>query len=346
MAFAFWNGVCNGGGSVWDYFLPRRKASQPFDDKLAVWTVTVVDLCSCAVQQLYSHARCLDICGTNRFELIHCYSWHRNTFSYFACEFLYNLQNAAVVTMRYQTTKLLTTAAIGISLCLELLIGTAGAFDKSSQIGPNPVLPEPQAYLVPSTHEAKAIGWKDGETPSVPDGYKIEAIAKNLEHPRQPYVLPNGDILVVEANGPGFEHVERPKDLIMGLLQKSAGASVSSANRITILHERPGSGGFEKSVFLDGLFSPFGVVLVGSDLYVANTDAILKFHYNTGDLKITGLGEKVIDLPGGPIDHHWTKSLTASPDGSKLYVGVGSNSNIMEKGAGVEVDRAAIWEVD
>lgn len=160
-------------------------------------------------------------------------------------------------------------------------------------------------------------------------------------------MLPNGDILVVESNGPGLERVERPKDLVMGWIQKFADAGAKSANRITILHDTTGSRTFEqKSVFLEGLYSPFGVVLVGSDLYVANTDAILKFHYNTGDLRITGPGEKLVELPGGPIDHHWTKSLTASPDGSKLYVGVGSNSNIMEKGSGVEVDRAAVWEVD
>lgn len=246
-----------------------------------------------------------------------------------------------------QHRRLLSHTALLTVLYIAMFSATASAFDKSTQIGPNPVLPEPNASLVPSMHVAKAVGWKDGETPGVPQGYKIEAIAKNLEHPRQPYTLPNGDLLVVESNGPGVEPVERPKDLIMGLVQKFAGAGAKSANRISILHDTDGTGTYkQKSVFLEGLFSPFGVVLVGSDLYVAETDAIIKFHYTTGDLKITSNGEKLTDLPGGPIDHHWTKSLTASPDGTKLYVGVGSNSNIMENGTGVEVDRAAVWEVD
>ena len=240
-------------------------------------------------------------------------------------------------------------ARLGLMLGLSAaaLAPHAMAFDRASQIGPNPVLPEPNAYLVPPMHVAKAVGWADAETPTVPDGYKVEAIAKGLEHPRQPYVLPNGDILVVESNGPGVEPVERPKDLIMGWVQKFAGAASKAGNRISILHDSTGTGvPDQSSVFLDGLYSPFGVVLVGNDLYVANTDAIMHYKYTTGDLKISGPGEKLADLPGGPIDHHWTKSLTASPDGSKLFVGVGSNSNVMENGTGVERERAAVWEVD
>ena len=220
-------------------------------------------------------------------------------------------------------------------------------FDRSTQIGPNPVLPAPNAYLIPPIHVAKPVGWRSGESPTVPEGLKIASIATGLKHPRQPYVLPNGDILVVESNGPGVEPVERPKDLIMGWVQKWAGSGAIGGNRITILHDSNGTGvPDQNSVFLDGLYSPFGVVLVGNDLYVANTDSIMRYSYKDGDVKITGPGTKLLDLPGGPIDHHWTKSLTASPDGSKLYVGVGSNSNIMENGTGVERERAAVWEVD
>lgn len=213
-------------------------------------------------------------------------------------------------------------------------------FDRETQMGPDPFLPEPNSYLIPPMKVAKPVGWKSDELPTVPVGFKIEALARGLVHPRQPYVLPNGDVLVVESNGPGLESVKRPKTIVMGLVMSSAGAAEKTQNRISIIHDG------KASVFLDGLYSPFGVVLVGNDLYVANTDAILRFPYKDGDQKITEPGVKLTDLPGGPIDHHWTKSLTASSDGTKLYVGVGSNSNIMENGPGAELDRAQIWEVD
>jgi glucose/arabinose dehydrogenase len=224
----------------------------------------------------------------------------------------------------------------------------AGEFDRTSQIGPNPVLPEPNAYLVPQLKVAKVIGWQPGESPQVADGLKIEALATGLHHPRQPYTLPNGDILVVESNGPGVEKVERPKDLVMGLVMKmSAGGAPPPGNRITILHDAKGTGlAAQKSVFLEGLHSPFGVVLVNDELFVANTDGIMRYPYKTGDLKITGAGTLLTELPAGPINHHWTKSLAASADGSRLYVSIGSNSNILENGEGAERDRAAIWEVD
>lgn len=236
-----------------------------------------------------------------------------------------------------------TLACITLAGC-----GDSGAsFDRGSQTGANPVLPPPNAYLVPPMHVAKAVGWKDGETPNVPAGLRISAIAAGLKHPRQPYVLPNGDILVVESNGPGLEPIERPKDMIMGLIQKFAGAGAKGGDRITILRDTDGDGiPDQHGVFLDHLYSPFGVVLVGSDLYVANTDAIVRFPYVSGQGKITARGTVLTELPGGPIDHHWTKSLTASADGSKLYVGIGSNSNIMENGKAAEEERARIWEVD
>ena len=226
-------------------------------------------------------------------------------------------------------------------------ISYADELDRQSQMGPDPVLPDPNSYLIPPMRIAQPVGWKSGEKPSVPAGLKIEPLATSLEHPRQPYTLPNGDILVVESNSPGLEKVTRPKSLIMGLLMGFSQGKSEAGNRITILHDSNGDGvAYTPSVFLDGLNSPFGVVLVGTDLYVANTDAIIRYPYKTGDLRVSAQGIKLIDLPGGPINHHWTKSLTASPDGSKLYVGVGSNSNIMENGESAEALRAAIWEVD
>jgi glucose/arabinose dehydrogenase len=227
-----------------------------------------------------------------------------------------------------------------LALLAAAMPAGAEPFDRASQMGPNPVLPEPHSYLIPPMKVAKPVGWQNGATPKVPDGFKIEALASNLVHPRQPYVLPNGDVLVVESNGPNFEKVKRPKTIVMGLVMASSGAKEKTENRISIIHDG------KASVFLDGLFSPFGVVLVGNDLYVANTDAIMRYPYKDGDLKITDPGQKLTDLPGGPIDHHWTKSLTASADGTKLYAGVGSNSNITENGIGAELDRAQIWEID
>jgi glucose/arabinose dehydrogenase len=218
--------------------------------------------------------------------------------------------------------------------------------DPSTQYGANPTLPAPHQYLLPPMRVAPAVGWSKGETPAVASGLKVQALARGLMHPRSLYVLPNGDVLVVEANGPKAP-INRPKDIIMGWVQSLAGAGAEGANRITLLRGVKPNGFAEKrSVFLDNLNSPFGVALVGNDLYVANTDAIVRYPYVTGQMRITGPGTKLTDLPGGPIDHHWTKSLLASPDGSKLYVGVGSNSNITENGMPAEIGRAAIWEVD
>ncbi len=222
-------------------------------------------------------------------------------------------------------------------------------FDKQSQIGPNPVLPEPQQYLFPPMHLAKIVGWKEGETPTAPAGMKVDAIATGLEHPRSVYTLPNGDVLVVESISPNLDPVTRPKTIAMKFIEglvTSAGKTTGS-NRITLLRSTKNDGKFDmRTVFLDHLYSPFGVALVGNDLYVANTDAILRFKYQTGDTHLDGPGTVLTEVPGGPIDHHWTKSLLASEDGSKLYVGIGSNSNITENGIGAELDRAQIWEVD
>jgi glucose/arabinose dehydrogenase len=222
-------------------------------------------------------------------------------------------------------------------------------FDVESQIGQNPNLPPLQQYLFPPMHLARVVGWKEGEKPTVADGLKVEALATGLQHPRSVYVLPNGDVLVVQSKQPWRNPVHRPKDLVMGWIEAwvTSGGDTGPSNRITLLRAADGDGKPEtQSVFLDHLNSPFGVALVGNDLYVANTDAIVRYPYTTGDTKITAPGTVLTPLPGGPIDHHWTKSLVASLDGSRLYVGVGSNSNITENGIGAEMDRAAIWEVE
>jgi glucose/arabinose dehydrogenase len=233
---------------------------------------------------------------------------------------------------------------------LALAACSDNAIKPEDQIGANPKLPDPQQYLFPPMHLASIVGWSGGEKPKVAEGLKVEALATGLQHPRSLYVLPNGDILVVESKSPGTEPVKRPKDIVMGWIESmvtSGGEGDKPSNRITLLRDANGDGKPEKkTVFLDHLSSPFGVALVGSDLYVANTDSIMHYNYTAGETKMADPGTPLVKLPGGPIDHHWTKSLVASPDGSLLYVGVGSNSNITENGMQAEKNRAAIWEVD
>jgi glucose/arabinose dehydrogenase len=218
----------------------------------------------------------------------------------------------------------------------------------SAGTGPQPVLPPPQQSLIPTVNIAPAMGWPDGVTPQPAAGTTVVAFAGGLDHPRWLYVLPNGDVLVAESNAPS-----KPEDgrgiraWFMKTVMKRAGAGVPSANRITLLRDTDGDGRADfRSVFLQQLNSPFGMALVGGDFYVANSDAVMKFPYKDGDTQITTPGIKVADLPAGPINHHWTKNLIASPDGSRLYVTVGSNSNIAERGMAVEAERAAILEVD
>ncbi|MER9054965.1 sorbosone dehydrogenase family protein [Mesorhizobium sp. M0213] len=235
------------------------------------------------------------------------------------------------------------TAAIALAAC------SGNDPDPSSQIGPNPNLPEPIQYFFPPMHLASVVGWKNDEKPTVAQGLQIQAFANGLQHPRSLYVLPNGDVLVVESKAPGGEPIKRPKDLVMGWIESwvTSGGDSGPSNRVTLLRDADGDGKPElTSVFLDHLSSPFGVALVGSDLYVANTDSIVRYPYNTGETKITAPGTPLTALPGGPIDHHWAKSLVASPDGSLLYVGIGSNSNVAENGIEAEKNRAAIWQVD
>jgi glucose/arabinose dehydrogenase len=217
--------------------------------------------------------------------------------------------------------------------------------DPRRQIGPNPYLPPLHQYLVPPMHLAKIIGWGDAK-PIVAAGLQIRALATGLKNPRSVYVLPNGDILVVEADGPPAP-ISRPKEFVMNWMEQQVHSHTRAGNRILLFRDTKGDGVPDvRTVFIDHLRSPFGVVLVGNDVYVANTDAVMRFPYQTGQTQITTPGVKLCDLPGGPIDHHWTKSLTASPDGTKLYAGVGSNSNITENGILAEMGRASIWEID
>ena len=214
--------------------------------------------------------------------------------------------------------------------------------------GPRPTLPQPNKTLLPTVNIAPAKGWPNGATPVPASGLQVVAFATGLDHPRWMLVLPNGDVLVAESNAPPKpEGTATLKGWVMGLVMKRAGAGVPSANRITLLRDADGDGVAElRSVLVGGLSSPFGMALIGDRLFVANADAVLGFPYRTGDTAITAPGTKLVDLPGGPINHHWTKNLLASADGSKLYVSVGSNSNVAENGMAAETGRAAIWEVD
>ncbi|EFE94501.1 PQQ-dependent sugar dehydrogenase [Serratia odorifera] len=233
---------------------------------------------------------------------------------------------------------------IAVSLAVLLTGCDDGAtLDPQKQIGPNPELPQAKNFLMPPMQVPEGVPWKAGEMPKVAEGLKIEKIADGLMHPRQVYVLPNNDVLVAEANGPA-KPTTRPKQLIMGMVQQSSGKGGPGGNRITLLRNVNGS--WEKHLFIEHLHSPFGMQLIGNTLWVANADSLVKFPYQEGQTEIRTAGEVVTELPGGPLNHHWTKALLASPDGSKLYVGVGSNSNITENGIGAEYRRAAVLEVD
>ena len=234
-------------------------------------------------------------------------------------------------------------AALGLSAC-----GEQARLPVSAGMGPNPELPPPKTSLIPTVHIAPAKGWPDGVAPTAAPGLAVTSFADGLDHPRWLHVLPNGDVLVAETNGPPRpEDARGIKGWAMKLVMGWAGAATPSADRITLLRDADGDGIVEsRSVFLDGLHSPFGMALVGRDFYVANTDAVVRFPYEEGQTQITAPGVKVVDLPAGPINHHWTKNLIASRDGSRLYVAIGSNSNVAENGIAAEEGRAAIWEVD
>lgn len=233
--------------------------------------------------------------------------------------------------------------AISIAACTE-----HARLEASDGVGAHPVLPPPKATLLPTFLVATAVGWPDGRTPTPAPGTEVTAFARGLDHPRWLSVLGNGDVLVAETNAP-----PRPEDgkgikgWITRLVMKRTGAAVASADRITLLRDADGDGIAEtSSVFLDHLHSPFGMEIVGGEFLVADTDAVWRFPYMTGQTAITARGVKLLDLPAGPINHHWTKNILASRDGRKLYVTVGSNSNVAENGMAAEAERASIWEVD
>ncbi len=225
---------------------------------------------------------------------------------------------------------LLTTCIGALALPLTGCNDPQDTVTAQQSFGPSPTLPAPEKSWLPTVNIATAKGWPDGAKPVAANGMAVNAFATGLDHPRSLYVLPNGDVLVAETNAPPKPDDSKGiKGFIMKQVQKWAGAGTPSANRITLLRDADGDGTAEtKSVFLSGLNSPFGMVLVGEDFYVADSDAIMKFPYHEGDTKITAAGTKLTDLPAGTINHHWTKDLTASPDGAKLYATVGSNSNV------------------
>jgi glucose/arabinose dehydrogenase len=241
------------------------------------------------------------------------------------------------------------TAATIAALLVLSACGERARLPEKAGWGPHPTLPAPHPTLLPTVNVARAIHWKAGEKPTPAAGLKVAAFAQGLEHPRWLYVLPNGDVLVAETNAP-----PKPDDArgVTGFVEHSimkvAGAeSGASPNRITLLRDSDGDGVADRRfVFLANLNSPFGMVLVGDTFYVADSDAVLRFPYHEGDTGIAAKGEKVVDLPAGTINHHWTKNVIASADGSKLYVTIGSNSNVGENGIAAEEGRADIWEVD
>lgn len=237
---------------------------------------------------------------------------------------------------------------IGMLILSLYACGETATLPVSAGTGARPNLPPPHQTVIPTVHVAPAQGWPPGKTPQPVAGTQVAAFVRDLDHPRWLYVLPNGDVLVAETNAPPKpDDGKGVKGWFMKLFMKKAGGGVPSANRITLLRDTDGDGlADQRSVLLEGLNSPFGMALVGNDFYVANSDAVLKFPYVASTTHINAAGVEVVKLPAGSINHHWTKNLIASPDGSKLYVTVGSNSNVAERGMDAELERAAIWEVD
>jgi glucose/arabinose dehydrogenase len=236
------------------------------------------------------------------------------------------------------TTAVFLAAACGESARLTVADGT----------GPEPELPEPSRSLIPVVDIAPAVGWTDGGVPDAVDGLEVTAFARDLDHPRWLYVLPNGDVLVAETAAPERESARTGlKGLIMAKAMKNAGSSTPSADRITLLRDSNGDGEPElRTTFASDLHSPFGMVLVGDDFYVANTDSLVRFDYTRGATTLTQPAVRVAELPAGDINYHWTKNVVASRDGRRLYVTVGSNSNVGERGLEQERERAAILEID
>jgi len=243
---------------------------------------------------------------------------------------------------------LILVAVAGGAVFLVTRNHQRATLDVAAVEGSNPQIVNPRTGLFPLFKIADRIGWKANEAPTPAAGLKVQAFAAKLDHPRWMLVLPNGDVLVAETNAP-----PKPDDSngfsgwVEHQLQQDAGAETKSANRITLLRDTNGDGvADQRFVLVSGLNAPFGMALVGDSLYVADTDALLRFPFKVGDTKISAKPDKVVDLPAGRINHHWTKNVIATPDGSKLYVTIGSNSNVGERGMGVEDGRAAIWEID
>jgi glucose/arabinose dehydrogenase len=225
--------------------------------------------------------------------------------------------------------------------------GDSSRIPDEQAVGPDPTLPPPNKSLIPTVNIAPAKGWGANELPTPAAGLSVTALAKDLDHPRWLHVLPNGDVLVAESDAPERPERSGPRTFVMNLVMKRAGAGVPSANRITLLRDADGDGVAEvRTEFLTGLNSPFGMALVGDNLYVANTDAVVRFAYAEGQTKIEQAGTKVAELPAGSLNHHWTKGLVANRDGTKLYASIGSNSNVAENGIEKEDRRAAILEID
>ncbi len=237
----------------------------------------------------------------------------------------------------------LLAVAAGLTAC-----GDVATLTVAAGTGPSPQLPAPRQTLLPTVNIAPAQGWAEGAKPVAATGLAVSAFATGLAHPRWLYTLPNGDVLVAETNAPPKpDDAKGLRGWIMGLVMKRAGAAPPSADRITLLRDADGDGIAEtRSVLIDGLRSPFGMALVGSDLYVANTDGVVRYPYTPGATHIDAPGQPVVALPAGTINHHWTKNVIASPDGRLLYATVGSNSNVGENGVAAEEGRAAIWQID
>jgi len=238
---------------------------------------------------------------------------------------------------------------LAIAFAAGLALAATPDQKAAAGFGPHPTLPEPRRQLLPTVHVAASVGWPAGAKPQAYGGHNVDAFANGLDHPRWIYVLPNGDVLVAETNAPTTrpDDGKGPKAWVTKQFMKKAGAGTPSANRIILLRDTKGDGvADQRSVFVDGLNSPFGMALVGNTFYVANTDAIVSYAYTTGQTSLQGPANHLTDLPAGTINHHWTKNLIASADGKKLYASIGSNSNAAENGIEAEEGRAAIVEID
>ena len=241
------------------------------------------------------------------------------------------------------------SSRLATCLTMTMILAACGgpALPPEAGQGPTPTLPAPEHALIPTLNVAEATGWPAGAAPTAAPGFRVTAFSGGLAHPRWIYVLPNGDVLVAESSGPGTDESSGIKGWFQARVLKKAGSAVPSADRITLLRDSDDDGVAEtKSVFLQGLHSPIGMALICETLYVANCDAIMRFAYTEGATKLADPGTKFADLPALPFNHHWTKNILASADGSKLYATVGSNSNVGDHGMEVEKGRAAIWEFD